>query len=150
MPAISGGLNRCSMIAGSPGASAAGLVSPRLKSATWNTRLILLRTGGGSSPLKSSSGCAQVIFTNGMVYMVGCGDGVACQLAWADVPLTMLKSIVITHHQSDHNADVLVHEAFFTPGVDRHECLMPPRSSRAFCPVTPPRRTPAAGRETRG
>jgi ribonuclease BN (tRNA processing enzyme) len=69
------------------------------------TRLILLGTGGGPRPRKVSSGSAQVIVSNGAAYVVDCGDGVARQLVSADVPLTSLRSIFITHHHSDHNAD---------------------------------------------
>jgi ribonuclease BN (tRNA processing enzyme) len=40
-----------------------------------------------------------------MAYVVDCGDGVATQLARADVALTKLRNVFITHHHSDHNAD---------------------------------------------
>ena len=69
------------------------------------TRLILLGTGGGPRPRKASSAAAQVIIVNGAAYVVDCGDGVARQLVMADVPLASLRSIFITHHHSDHNAD---------------------------------------------
>jgi ribonuclease BN (tRNA processing enzyme) len=69
------------------------------------TRLILLGTGGGPRPRKSSSASAQVIVSNGSAYVVDCGDGVARQLVTAGIPLTLLKSVFITHHHSDHNAD---------------------------------------------
>jgi ribonuclease BN (tRNA processing enzyme) len=41
----------------------------------------------------------------GVAYVVDCGDGVARQLVFADVPLTDLRNVFITHHHSDHNAD---------------------------------------------
>lgn len=69
------------------------------------TRLILLGTGGGPRPRKASSAPAQVIVVNDAAYVVDCGDGVARQLVMANVPLVSLKSIFITHHHSDHNAD---------------------------------------------
>src|SRR4051812_43411998 len=69
------------------------------------TRLILLGTGGGPRPRKASSAPAQVILINGAAYVVDCGDGVARQLAMANVSLSSLRSIFITHHHSDHNAD---------------------------------------------
>jgi hypothetical protein len=53
---------------------------------TTGTRLILLGTGGGPRPRKASSGSAQVIIVNGLAYVIDCGDGVARQLAFADVP----------------------------------------------------------------
>ena len=72
---------------------------------TTRTRLILLGTGGGPRPRKASSGSAQVIIINGLAYVVDCGDGVARQLAFADVPLSTLRHVFLTHHHSDHNAD---------------------------------------------
>ena len=98
-------LNRRSLIAGFLALVAATTVSRRLEAASSKTRLILLGTGGGPRPRKVSSGCAQVVVVNGMAYVIDCGDGVARQLVLADVPLTALRSIFITHHHSDHNAD---------------------------------------------
>lgn len=69
------------------------------------TRLILLGTGGGPRPRKVSSASAQVIVANDAAYVIDCGDGVARQLVLADVPLTMIRHIFITHQHSDHNAD---------------------------------------------
>src|SRR3954468_4905575 len=69
------------------------------------TRLILLGTGGGPRPRAGSSASAQVIIANDAAYVIDCGDGVARQLALAGVPLTSLRSVFITHHHSDHNAD---------------------------------------------
>jgi ribonuclease BN (tRNA processing enzyme) len=69
------------------------------------TKLILLGTGGGPRPRAASSASAQVIVSNGVAYVVDCGDGVARQLAFAGVPLMTLRHIFITHHHSDHNAD---------------------------------------------
>ena len=68
-------------------------------------RLILLGTGGGPRPRKSSSAPAQVILVNDTAYVVDCGDGVARQLVIAGVPLPRLRHIFLTHHHSDHNAD---------------------------------------------
>lgn len=69
------------------------------------TRLILLGTGGGPRPRKTSSASAQVIVSNNAAYVIDCGDGVARQLAFAGVPLATLRHIFITHQHSDHNAD---------------------------------------------
>ena len=69
------------------------------------TRLILLGTGGGPRPRKLSSGSAQVIISNDVAYVIDCGDGVARQLAFADVPLPTVRHVFLTHHHSDHNAD---------------------------------------------
>jgi ribonuclease BN (tRNA processing enzyme) len=69
------------------------------------TRLILLGTGGGPRPRKASSASAQVIVRNDRAYVIDCGNGVARQLAFADVPLQTLRQIFLTHHHSDHTAD---------------------------------------------
>jgi ribonuclease BN (tRNA processing enzyme) len=69
------------------------------------TKLILLGTGGGPRPRKTSSAAAQVIVANDVSYVVDCGDGVARQLVLAGVPLASIRSVFITHQHSDHNAD---------------------------------------------
>ena len=68
-------------------------------------RLILLGTGGGPRPRKASSGASQVIIVNGVAYVVDCGDGVARQLVMADVLLSSVRHVFLTHQHSDHNAD---------------------------------------------
>lgn len=79
---------------------------PRLGTAqSGKSRLILLGTGGGPRPRKTSSASAQVILVNDAAYVVDCGDGVARQLVLAGVPLPKLRHIFLTHHHSDHNAD---------------------------------------------
>ena len=69
------------------------------------TRLILLGTGGGPRPRKVSAASGQVIVSHGVAYVIDCGDGVPRQLVMADVALSSLRHIFITHHHSDHNAD---------------------------------------------
>ena len=69
------------------------------------TRLVLLGTGGGPRPRRTSSASAQVIVSNGVGYVIDCGDGVARQLAFAGVPLASLRHVFITHQHSDHTAD---------------------------------------------
>lgn len=77
----------------------------RLASRQAGTRLILLGTGGGPRPRKANSSSAQVIVSNGLAYVVDCGDGVARQMAFAGVPLPSLRHVFITHQHSDHTAD---------------------------------------------
>ena len=72
---------------------------------TGRTRLILLGTGGGPRPRKTSSGSAQVVIRGGRASVVDCGDGVARQLVLADVPLRTLRHVLVTHQHSDHTAD---------------------------------------------
>ena len=69
------------------------------------SRLILLGTGGGPTPKAGRSAPAQVIVVGGDAYVIDCGNGVARQLVLAGVPLKSLRSVFLTHHHSDHNAD---------------------------------------------
>jgi ribonuclease BN (tRNA processing enzyme) len=98
-------LTRRAFLADSVTVAAATAISSRALAESAKTRLILLGTGGGPRPRKASSGSAQVIVVNGAAYVIDCGDGVARQLVMAGVPVTSIKSIFITHHHSDHNAD---------------------------------------------
>ncbi len=77
----------------------------RVSDPSGRTRLILLGTGGGPRPRKTSSGSAQVIIRGGRAFVVDCGDGVARQLVLADVPLRTLRHVLVTHQHSDHTAD---------------------------------------------
>jgi ribonuclease BN (tRNA processing enzyme) len=79
----------------------------RLRGQGGATRLILLGTAGGPRPKKPAAAPAQVVLAaNGAAYVVDCGNGVARQLALADVPLASIRHLLVTHHHSDHNADV--------------------------------------------
>jgi ribonuclease BN (tRNA processing enzyme) len=69
------------------------------------TRLLLLGTGGGPRPRRSSSAPAQVVVFDEAAYVVDCGDGVARQLVLAGIPLARLRHVFVTHQHSDHNAD---------------------------------------------
>ena len=98
-------LERRSFLAGI--AAAAVPVSPILgQTPKTGTRLILLGTAGGPRPRRSRSGSAQVIVSGGNLYVVDCGDGVARQLIRAGLRLRDLRHVFITHHHSDHNADL--------------------------------------------
>ena len=86
------------------GPSRAGLGQDR-GPAPGASRLILLGTAGGPTPKPNRAAPAQVLVVNGTSYLVDCGNGVGAQLAKAKVPLSSLRSLFITHHHSDHNAD---------------------------------------------
>jgi ribonuclease BN (tRNA processing enzyme) len=77
----------------------------KTEGATDRSRLILLGTGGGPTPKPNRSAPANVIIVGGAAYVIDCGNGVARQLARAGVFLKFLRSVFITHHHSDHNAD---------------------------------------------
>ena len=101
MPFPASGLSRRSFLA----VAAALAATAPARGAQAGTKLILLGTGGGPRPRKSSSGSAQVIVGNGAACVIDCGDGVARQLAFAGVPLSSLRHVFITHQHSDHTAD---------------------------------------------
>ena len=84
---------------------AALVAGARAQSAPDRSRLILLGTAGGPTPKKTRSAPAQAIVIGDRTYVIDCGDGVARQLVLADVPLTTLRHVFITHHHSDHTAD---------------------------------------------
>ncbi|MGH7911033.1 MAG: MBL fold metallo-hydrolase [Candidatus Dormibacteraceae bacterium] len=69
------------------------------------TALTLLGTAGGPAPKRTRAAPAQVIAVDGDSYVVDCGNGVARQLVLAGIDLSHLRSILLTHHHSDHNAD---------------------------------------------
>ena len=68
------------------------------------TRLVLLGTAGGPTPKAKSAAPAQAIVVGDRIYLVDCGDGVARQLALAQLPIRQLRAVFITHQHSDHNA----------------------------------------------
>lgn len=98
-------MKRRAFVAQSIALTAASWLSQSARARGEKTRLILLGTGGGPRPRKESSASAHAIIVNGATYIIDCGDGVARQLALAGVPLNTIRSVFITHHHSDHNAD---------------------------------------------
>ncbi|WP_426436710.1 MBL fold metallo-hydrolase [Bradyrhizobium genosp. P] len=69
------------------------------------SRLILLGTAGGPTPKPNRAAPAQVIVVNNNSYVIDCGNGVARQMILAKLKLASIRSVFITHHHSDHNAD---------------------------------------------
>lgn len=98
-------IGRRELLVGAMGAAAVALRSWSVSAQGSKTRLILLGTGGGPRPRKTSSASAQVVLIGNVAYVVDCGDGVARQLVLADVPLPAVRHIFLTHQHSDHNAD---------------------------------------------
>lgn len=98
-------LSRRAFLAGTITLTGGALLPRRSESQSAKTRLILLGTGGGPRPRKANSAPAQVIISNNTAYVIDCGNGVARQLVFADVPLPTLRHIFLTHQHSDHNAD---------------------------------------------
>ena len=98
-------IDRRRVLAGAAAAGCCALLPSGLNAQSNSTRLILLGTAGGPRPRRTRSAPAQVVVVNGAAYVVDCGDGVARQLALADVPLSTLRHVFVTHQHSDHNAD---------------------------------------------
>lgn len=70
------------------------------------TRLILLGTGGGPTPLPNRNQPANVLLVNDEPYVIDAGNGVARQLMLAGIGSHRIGRIFITHHHDDHNADM--------------------------------------------
>lgn len=96
------------------------------------TRLILLGTAGGPRPLKGRSAPAQAIVSNGNIYVVDCGYGVARQMVLAGLALTQLRDVFITHHHSDHDIDLgpLLQLAWLSGLTKPVDCWGPPPMRR--------------------
>jgi ribonuclease BN (tRNA processing enzyme) len=71
-----------------------------------STRLVLLGTAGGPTPKATRSAPAQAVVVDGHTYLIDCGNGVARQMAQAGLPPRSLDAVMLTHHHSDHNADL--------------------------------------------
>lgn len=67
--------------------------------------LVILGSGGGPQPNVSRSAPAIAVVHEGQVNVVDCGNGVARQLARADLALRDLATVWLTHHHIDHTAD---------------------------------------------
>jgi ribonuclease BN (tRNA processing enzyme) len=82
--------------------------------ATGVTELILLGTAGGPTPKAHRAAPAQAVVVGDATYVVDAGNGVARQLALAGIRLPSLRTVAVTHHHSDHNADLgtLLHLAW--------------------------------------
>jgi ribonuclease BN (tRNA processing enzyme) len=70
-------------------------------------RLVLLGTAGGPTPKKTRAAPASALEVDGHIYVVDCGSGVGRQMALAGLPFKGLRHIFVTHHHSDHAADLV-------------------------------------------
>ncbi len=80
-----------------PGISMAG--------APARSRLVLLGTAGGPTPKPNRAAPAQAIVVRDSVYIIDCGNGTARQIVLAGLKPGAIRSVFLTHHHSDHNAD---------------------------------------------
>ena len=132
------GISRRQFLSTSLGATAAGVllagnvfgqkkdesVPPERK----GTRLILLGTGGGPRPNKLRNQSSWVVVVNNVPYVVDCGGGASRQMVMANIPLTGLRHIFITHHHSDHNLEygALIYNAWVSGFKGRIDSWGPP------------------------
>lgn len=70
------------------------------------SRLVLLGTAGGPTPKLHRSAPAQAVCVGDRTYVVDAGNGVARQMRRAGIPFPTLRTVHITHHHSDHVADL--------------------------------------------
>jgi ribonuclease BN (tRNA processing enzyme) len=75
--------------------------------AATDVRLVLLGTAGGPTPKKTRSAPAQALQIGDSIHVVDCGNGVGRQMVLAGLPLRQLRQIFVTHHHSDHVADLV-------------------------------------------
>jgi ribonuclease BN (tRNA processing enzyme) len=71
-----------------------------------STQLVLLGTGGGPTPKASRSAPGQAVLVDGHTYLIDAGNGIARQLLLAGIEAKSLDTVLLTHHHSDHNADL--------------------------------------------
>lgn len=69
-------------------------------------KLVLLGTAGGPTPKRTRAAPAEAFQIGDSIYVVDAGNGVARQMVLAGLPLTGLRHVFITHHHSDHVADL--------------------------------------------
>ncbi len=68
--------------------------------------MVILGTAGGPTPKPNRFPAAYALVVDDDVYLVDAGNGVAQQLARAGIGINRVRNIFISHHHSDHDADV--------------------------------------------
>ncbi|WP_417374113.1 MBL fold metallo-hydrolase [Glutamicibacter protophormiae] len=78
------------------------------------SKLVLLGTGGGPTPKRERNANCNAVIVGDATYIFDAGNGISRQLAYAGIPFNSLRTLGITHHHSDHNADAgtLLHLAW--------------------------------------
>jgi ribonuclease BN (tRNA processing enzyme) len=94
------------LLTGFGAASAQTVSDAPIAQTTPSTRLVLLGTGAGPIPRKDRSQPANLLVVGGRPYLVDAGNGVARQLAHAGFVPSDVRTVFITHHHVDHNADM--------------------------------------------
>jgi len=86
--------------------SAQSLTEPPANPELSSTRLILLGTGAGPIARKDRSQPANLLIVGGRPYLIDAGNGVSRQLAHVGLVPSDVRTVFITHHHIDHNADM--------------------------------------------
>lgn len=81
-------------------------LAPPASGAEPDARLVLLGTAGGPTPKEARAAPSQALVVGDRVYLVDCGNGVGRQMALAGLPFRGLRHVFVTHHHSDHVADL--------------------------------------------
>jgi ribonuclease BN (tRNA processing enzyme) len=69
--------------------------------------LVLLGTAGGPTPKKQRAAPSQAVVVGDRIYVVDAGNGVGRQMRLAGLPPANLRHLFLTHHHSDHAADLV-------------------------------------------
>jgi ribonuclease BN (tRNA processing enzyme) len=91
---------------GAAAAAPAQAAAPPAPSGASRTRVVLLGTAGGPALRIGRSSPAAAVVVDGVPYVIDCGYGVGRQLIDAHISATAIRAIFLTHHHSDHNADL--------------------------------------------
>lgn len=131
------------VVAGGAAAVLPALAAPAQAADPRRSRLILLGTAGGSTPKPNRAAPANAIVVDGVVYIIDCGNGVGRQMALAHLPFQKLRSVFITHHHSDHDADygnllLLSWESGLTSRVDTYGPPPLTKMTRLFLEMNAP------------
>jgi ribonuclease BN (tRNA processing enzyme) len=84
-----------------------GLLGAGPAGAGSGARLVLLGTAGGPTPKRTRAAPAHALEVGDRVYVIDCGNGVGRQMALAGLPFRQFRHLFVTHHHSDHVADLV-------------------------------------------
>lgn len=100
-------MTRRTLLAGSAAIGLATSARAQPAPALGPNRLVLLGTKGGPAIRGYAPGpSANLLVWNGAAFVVDAGYGATFKLAEAGFPLPALRTILVTHHHSDHNLEV--------------------------------------------
>ena len=98
--------SRRDFIAAAGAIGLAAATRAQAQTAAGDAKLVLLGTKGGPRVSKGRSNPANLILAGGRSYVVDCGYGVTKQLIEASIQAHQVRTILITHHHSDHNLEL--------------------------------------------